>query len=318
VIASSGAAIGVLPSSNSTTNYFNQSVVERLEAEPRFAWRVAQSLRFSAFVPLDRGTIADSYQVAGELGFDRVFRVDALGVVARSQFIDFVQPRDPMTDVPIGFDQRQVLTTVVGRWRRDWSPSWSTEAALGGVSLVGSSADPTASTQSAWKPSALAALRWSRDIGSAELRYSHDVAPNVLAGRTFDTDGVALTAGVPVVRAKMYLGATVGYQHARDLSLVAGGAEASADVFLVDATVGWTPIPILNVYARYALFDQFGSPPVNGMRALLGDITRNTVMLGVAVLYPPLAAARVATGPAGRVDRSDQPDFPEVHAPEPK
>ncbi|HWE27586.1 MAG TPA: hypothetical protein VHB97_06255, partial [Polyangia bacterium] len=315
--ASSGAAIGVLPT-NSNTNYFSQTVTEHVTAQLHDAWRVSQSLRFGAFVPFDQSKLADTYQVAGELGFDRIFRVDALGLVARAELADFVQPRDPTTDVPLGFDQRQVLLSLVGRWRRDWSPSWSTEAALGGVAVVGSTADPTATTQTAWRPSALAALRWSRDVGSAVLRYSHEVSPNALAGRTFDTDGVALQAAFPVVRAKMYFGATVGYQHAQNLSLVAGGQEASAEVVLVDGTVGWTPIPELNVFARYALFDQFGSPPVMNMAALLGDITRHTVMLGLTVIYPAAPTALVATGPGTRVDRTDQPDFPEVHATEPK
>ena len=315
--SSAGASIDVLPP-KSDVYYFNQTAGESLEATPRASWRVAEQLKLVAFIPLERGTLPDSYDLTGELGFDRLFRADALGLLARAELIDFVQPRNPMTDVPIGFDQRQVLTSLVARWRRDWSPLWSTEAALGAVAAVGASADPMASTRAAWEPSALAAVRWTRDIGAAELRYTHDVVPNALVGNSFSRDGVTLQAGFPVVRARMFFGATAGYQHARILALVAGVAEASADIVLGDATIGWQPIPELGLSVRYSYMRQLGTPPFMGTPATLPDITRNLVMLGLNVTYPATVKARVSTRPATRVDHADQPDFPETHAAEPQ
>lgn len=313
---SSEANVGVLPQ-NSNTNFFSQQAIEQLDATPRPLWHVYQALRFNAFVLIDRGRLPDTYQLAGDLGFDRIFRSDALGLLARVDFLDYAQPRDPTTDVPVGFDERQVLTALVARWRRDWSPSWSTEADLGGVVFAAASADPTASTLTAVRPTALAALRWSREYGSADLRYTHDVSANALAGRTFETDAVTLQAGVPIVRAKMVLGATASYQYARQLSLAGDLADLTAHVVLVDVTIGWQPLEYLGVFARYSFFDQFGLPPVNDVPSLLPDLTRNTVMVGVTVLYPPRAGIRIATKQPTRVDRSDQPEFPEVHAAEP-
>jgi hypothetical protein len=314
---SSGATITVLPQA-SNFNYFSQTANESFEALPRAQWRVSQLLRFAAFVPIDRGILADSYDVVGEAGFDRVFRADAIGLLLREDVINFVAARDPVTDVVRGADTRQAMTSVVARWRRDWSPLWSTEAALGAIVAVGASSDPTVGTRAAWEPSALAAVRWSKDIGSAELRYSHDVVPNPLVGSTFSRDSVALQGGFPVIRAKMFFGATVAYQHARILPLVAGVAEASADVTVADVTIGWQPIPELGLFARYAFMHQFGAAPIMDTPAPLANLTRNTVMIGLNVIYPAVSKVRVPTRQGTRVDRADQPDFPEVHAPQPR
>jgi hypothetical protein len=314
---SSGATIAVLPQNNDTY-YFNQSANESLEARPVAAWRVTQLLRFNAFVPLQRGKLSDSYDLIGEVGFDRMFASDAVGMVLRADFVDFVPPVDPATGMSIGFGQKQLLGSLVARWRRDWSPFWSSEAALGAVGVVGTTSDPTATTRMTWQPSALAAIRWTREIGSAELRYAHAVQPNALAGATFSSDGVTLQAGFPIVRAKMFFGATGGYQRAQTVSLIAGMPSATAHVILADATIGWQPIPELGLFARYSYFRQLGSPPVMDVAALLPDVTRNTVMIGANVIYPAVTRVRVPSLPGSRVDETDQAGFPELHAPQPR
>jgi len=311
---SSGAAIAVLPQ-NADINFFSQNATESLDATPTAQWRISQLALFRAFIPTDRGVQPDVYEAQADLGFDRLFRLDSLGALLRVSFIDYEAPRDTMTDVPVGFNQQQVLTTLLGRWRRDWSPFWSTEAALGVVNAVGTSNDPMAPTQTAWEPSALAAIRYSKELGVAELRYAHDVTPNPLAGSTFSTDEAALQAGLPIVRAKMFLGLTAAYQYARQLPLLPGVETATAHVVLVDFTIGWQPRPEVGVFARYSLYDQFGSPPVMDVPATLPDLTRSTVLVGINVIYPAVAAARVPTRQGTRVDRSDQPAFPELHAP---
>ncbi|HEX3867266.1 MAG TPA: hypothetical protein VHV78_10950 [Gemmatimonadaceae bacterium] len=312
---SAATTVGVL-STNNDTNFFAQDVVEALDATPLADWHVTEGITFHAFVPIDRGKLPDSYSVIAGAGVDRLFRYDGVGLLLNANFIQYIQPRDPTTDVAIGFDDRQVLTSLVARWRRDWSRAWSTEAQLGVISLVGASADPAASTETAWQPSALAALRWANERGNAELHYLHTAAPNTLAGNTFSVDEVALQAGVPIYRDKVSIAATVAYQHARFVALVPGAPEATGNVAVVDVTVGYQPIPEVGVFARYSLFDQFGSPPVNNVPSVLPDLTRNVVMVGATVTYPVRAAARVPTAGASRIDGADQPDFPEPHATE--
>ena len=78
---------------------------------------------------------------------------------------------------------------------------------------------------------------------------------------------------------------------------------------LVDVTIGWQPLPELRVFARYSLFDQFGSPPVGDVPAVLPDLTRNLVMVGVNVTYPAVAALRAPLRGASRVDETDHAGF---------
>ena len=312
---SSGADIAVI-NQNGDINFFSQNVTESLDWTPTAQWRMSQLALFRAFIPTDRGIQPDVYEAQADLAFDRLFRLDSLGGLLRVNFIDYEAPRDTMTDVPIGFNQQQVLTTLLARWRRDWSPFWSSEAALGVVNAVGVSNDPMAPNETAWEPSALAAIRYTRDLGTAEIRYAHDVTPNPLAGSTFSTDEAAVQGALPIVRAKMFLGLTAAYQYARQLPLLAGVEAATAHVVLVDFTVGWQPRPEVGLFARYSFYDQFGSPPVMDVPAVLPDLTRSTVLVGINIVYPAVAAARVPTRAGTRVDRSDQVAFPEMHAPQ--
>jgi hypothetical protein len=70
----------------------------------------------------------------------------------------------------------------------------------------------------------------------------------------------------------------------------------------------------VSLFARYSLFDQFGQPSTAAMLALVPDLTRNIVLVGVNVVYPAQAAARVPRRQSGRVDRSDA-GFPEAPQP---
>ncbi|MGZ3441244.1 MAG: hypothetical protein ACXVDD_17110, partial [Polyangia bacterium] len=123
--ASGGATVTLVPQ-NSNQYYFSQIASEAFTATPTPHWLVTEKLSLRVFAPFDQSTLPDSYDLLGEVGFDRIFRIDALGLLLRADFIDFVEPRDPTTDVPIAPDQRQVLTSLIARWRRDWSRSWNT------------------------------------------------------------------------------------------------------------------------------------------------------------------------------------------------
>jgi len=316
--SSADATVGVLTQNNST-NYFKQGATQGLVATPLPEWRFAESLAFGAFIPIDRGRMPDGYTLTAELGADRTFRTNAFGLVLRESFIDFVQPRDPLTDVPLDFDSQQLLTTALARWRRDWSASWNTVAELGVISVVAFSANPAIGTTTAWQPSALASLRWARLVGSVELHYAHTATPNVLVGTTVAVDEVALQGIVPYPKFNMVFSATAGYQHAHILPLVPTIPESSADLAVADVTVAWQPIPELRVFARYSLFDQFGNvPTAMTPLPLLPDLTRSVLMIGATVLYPVVATVRAPTGAGSRVDETDQPEFPEPHAAEPQ
>jgi hypothetical protein len=289
---------------NASVNFFSQSAGETLTWDPTAHWRFSESGFFRAFIPIDRGRLSDSYNFIGELTGDRVFRIDSLGLVLRTDFIDYVATRDPVTNVQVGQDQKQLISSLAARWRRDWSPSWNTEASLGVIEAM----NVEHVDKLIFQPSALAAVRFSREVVAAELVYAHAVTPNALVGTTFVVDQVGLQGGVPLPqRTHVIVGATVAYQHLTQVTAT-GDTGATADLAVVDVSIGWQPLPELGVFARYSLFDQFGAA------ADLPSLTRNTVLVGLNVIYPAVAAARVPTRQGSRVDRSDQPGMPELHS----
>lgn len=305
----------VLPlTQNASTNFFSQSLTEALTWSPSGKWRATESGFFRAFVPLDAGQLPNTYNFVTDVALERIFMRDAIGGLVKADYVDFAALRDPMTNVVVTSEQSQILTSAVARWRRDWSPSWSSEGDLG-VVLAMNAADGSAR---AWQPSALAALRWFRERSHAELRYSHDALPNPLAGTSFAYDEVALAGATPLgAKSQMFLSASAGYLHVRQISATIGLTDETAHVVQADVTLGWQPRPEFDLFARYSLFDQFGQPPIDATtQAALPSILRNTVMIGLNVVYPAVAAARVPRRQGTRVDRTDQPGFPEMHAPQ--
>jgi hypothetical protein len=319
-LPSAAGQAAVLPN-NTAVNFFSQFVAETFTWNLTPKWRSWETGSFRLFIPIDRGKLADTYDASGELGAERVFDVDALGLLARSEYIIY-KGLPGVMNMPAAPDQEQIINTLMARWRRDWSVFWSTEAALGVVE-----AEPlhVARSTRLWQPTGLAALRYTRDLASAELRYTHEVLANALAGNSFLYDEVSLQGALPLpAKSHLFIGATATYQHARALDTSGGLTDTYAHVALVDFTINWQPIPELGVFARYSLFDQLAHnqpPPIDPMApqvTALPDMLRNTVLVGINVVYPAVAAARVPTRSGTRVDRSDQPAIPEYHAPTPR
>jgi hypothetical protein len=301
-VPSAGGVVVPALTGATSTNFFSQTASESLTWTPTAQWRGVETTFFRNFI--------------GELGAERIFLRDSLGLLVRADFVDFSAVRDPNTNVVTTSEQQQIITTALARWRRDWSPSWSTEGALGVVEAM----NATDGSGRAWQPSVLAAVRWFRDLANAELRYAHDAVPNPLAGSSFAFDEVALTVAAPLgARTHLFVGATAAYLHVRQISAVAGLTDDTASIVQCDVTLGWQPRPEFDLYARYSLFDQFGAPPIDmTTQANLPSIYRNTILIGINVIYPAVAAARVPTRRGSRVDRTDQPGFPEMHQQPPR
>ena len=319
-LPSAAGQAAVLPT-NTAVNFFSQFVSETFTWDLTPKWRTWETGAFRAFIPIDRGQMADAYDASGELGAERVFTVDSLGLVGRSEYINYKAARNAM-NVAVVPDQEQLINELLARWRRDWTVFWSTEANLG---LVEAEPLHVAGSTRLWQPTGMAAVRYYRDLASAELRYSHQVLANALAGGSFLYDEVALQGSLPLpARSHLFIGATATYQHARALSPTGGLTDTYAHVALFDFTINWQPLPELGVFARYSLFDQLAHnqpPPTDPMAPQvtpLPDLLRNTVLVGINVAYPAVAVVRVPTRSGTRVDRSDQPGIPEYHAPNPR
>lgn len=304
---------GVLPA-NTQVNFFSQLFMETIGWSITPQWHTWQTGTFRAFIPTDRGQLADSYEGIGELGGERSFKFDALGLVLRADFVDFVGPVDS-TGMKLTPDQQQLISSAGARWRRDWSPSWSTELDAGVVE-----AEPldVPGASRVWQPNGLAALRYFNDRGSGELRYQHDIMPNPAAGASFLYDEVALNASVPLgQKSKFFLSATVSYQYAQALNQNGSVSGTHAHVAAADVSLDYQPRPEIGIFARYSLFDQLATNEVSTDPTMaapfLPSMLRNVVMLGVSVLYPAVAVAKVPTRRGTRVDKADQPGIPAAH-----
>jgi hypothetical protein len=307
---------------STNTTYFSQSATQSLLDHITDRWSFAQALAFNAFIPIDPRTIADNYSTTLDLGGERLFKIDAIGLDLRSQYIVYGETVtiDPGTNMrtpnPV---QHQLINSLTARWRRDWTRFWSTEAAIGPLEASILSAGSNVSRKPQWQPYALAAVRYTRERGNGELRYEHNALPSPLSGSTYAIDAVTLRAVVPFPeKSRVTLALTAGYNHGQllltDPSLTpAGGvAQPTAEVLLGDLSLSWQALTWLGVFARYEVNRQWGHASDLGSR--LPDIFRNLGLIGVTAVYPTQAAAQVARTPGLRIDRADTPLIPEPHS----
>jgi hypothetical protein len=306
-------ALGVSPSNATATTFFSQGANEALVDHINNQWNFAQSLTFLAFIPLSPRTLPDTYTTTVDVGAERLFALDAVGLDLRSEYVVYGATRDPTTGA-VGPLQQQVIDSAIARWRRDWSHFWSTEAALGLVMAM-NAAD---GSERIWQPYALAVARYFNERATGELRYEHNIVPNPLSGATFVADQATLRLTVPFPqKSRLFLSGSGGYEHAQLYNQDGSGGlrtglVATAEIVLADASLTWQATGWLGVFARYEFYRQFGHPSDQGF--MQPNIERNIVLVGVAGIYPVAAAARVPNRPGLRVDRADMPMIPEPHS----
>ncbi|MDB4967900.1 MAG: uncharacterized protein JWN44_3589 [Myxococcales bacterium] len=302
---SSAAVTGVLPPGG--TVFFDTTARENFYWTVDKEWRANQAGSFRVFVPLVPSNASPvTWDGVLSLGTERLFRRDSVGIDFRTEYIQYDELRDSQTNAVITPFQRQLVLSLLPRWRRDWSAFWSSELAAGAL-LAFRAEDGSGLLV---EPVGLAAIRYIRLQLTGELAYAHNVTANPYAGQTFAVDEVALRALFRFPeRTHVAFGATCSYQHARAVDALPGAALASFDVLLADATVTWQPRPEIGVFLRYQFFDQFAPTPEQ-------SFYRNNVMVGVSAIYPATAAVAVPQRPGQRVDRSDM-SIPEPHSPPP-
>jgi hypothetical protein len=146
-------------------------------------------------------------------------------------------------------------------------------------------------------PTALAALRYGTEAGSAELSYRRNVAPNLLIGQLFYSDVVSLNGGMPLWKESHFFGAaSIGYQHGRLIDANLGRQAGVIDVMLGDVSISYVPTDSMSVSARYQHFRQTTGdidPEISRLNA--ASFTRNIFQATITFIYPPLPAASRAS-----------------------
>src|SRR5262249_44477378 len=152
--SANGANLSVTGIGAIGTTFFSQSLSESLLFHMTKQWEFSQALSFRAFIPIDPRTLPDTYTTGLDLGFERIFRTDSIGLDLRSEY-GIYETSGPLP-VGVAAETHQVIETAFARWRRDWNPFWTTEAGLGGLAAVSVARFPGQNqTGSVYQPYAL-------------------------------------------------------------------------------------------------------------------------------------------------------------------
>jgi len=259
---------------------------EQLSHDLTRSFSGTQSARFAFGSPLEGERRPYSTDTLVGVGLERTFRGDAVGAELREELATISEPR-----------VRQLTSTGVAIHRHDFGRSFTSRLEAGVLRV-----DRLTSGRHFWHPSALAALAFAEQGGSAELRYSHRAATSVQVGQTLLVDEVRLTGVLPLVQPRtLVLAGACAYQRGRVIEEDASRG-ARLDVTLVDLALAWQAAPGLGLGLRYQHTRQLsdGTVPPDPL-----SYRRNTLLAGATLSWPPETETRRPLRPPQRVDRSD-------------
>jgi hypothetical protein len=253
-------------------SFVSPALQESLSSNLSPLWRLTQGLGASYYSPIQGSRGAHTRQANLTLSLERVFKLDAVGAEGRVGYAaSDVLSRDGSPSKP------QLITAAAARYVR------AVRATDGKGAVSG--------------PTALAALRYGTEAGSAELSYRRNVAPNLLIGQLFYSDVVSLNGGMPLWKESHFFGAaSIGYQHGRLIDANLGRQAGVIDVMLGDVSISYVPTDSMSVSARYQHFRQTTGdidPEISRLNA--ASFTRNIFQATITFIYPPLPAASRAS-----------------------
>jgi len=306
----------------------NSQIFASLQAAEQFAWdisqqwRLYQTLALITYWPINPRNTPDTYDLDQHIITERSWRHDALALDFKFDFAIYTQlyqyAPDMQGQAMPGVVQPEQDVQVNGatlRWKHDFGHFWNTQLDFGVVE----SNLARGSHVIIWQPAAMAALRYLHPNGTAELSYTHMVAPNTIVAQTFISDQALLRLALPLGRPEkthLALSASGGYQYAQGLDYAKGNDLSTTHIAIADATLSWMPRLEFSIYARYQFMDQFGNAS-GADPAPLPSFHKHTVLIGATGTWPGEPAAVVPTREALRVDRGDAINIPEPHS-EPK
>jgi hypothetical protein len=295
LIAPPGAgAVNAVPTG--TGSFLVGTADELLSFSPAVGVRAYQSGTVSAQTPIFDTVAPRTFAVGARLGLERSWVGDAVAVEPRVDYAAITGSLRP-DGTPAG-EQRQITSGGVGIWRHDWGRSFASRAEAGAVR-----AQRLNTGSGMWEPIGTAALAYVTAFGDAEISYNHALTTNLLLGQFFVVDEARLRGGVPLTkRGEILVGGTTGYTRGRILDENLNEA-ANVNLILLDVGVGWQTTQSLLLGIRYQHIDQMSdvrTPP------LPVTFTRNSIMVGAILHYPPDNEMPRGYRAPRRVDRSDE------------
>ena len=280
-------------------------------------WSLGQTASVGSVIPLDvPAPQANTYDVTVGLTPEYTVGRDAFALVSTATYF-YIGEIDE--DIMVAPSSAQLILGSQLRWRRDLSPSWSSELAGGLAAAM--RADPVRG--GVWGPIASAAIRYDEEGYQAALTANRTLGPDLVVARTVLADQLLLSGRVPIDREEHILfDVGTGYSYNRTLEVEESGFVFAApfstpestngqqvistfDTWVVDAAIGWYPEELPYVTLRYQHLEQIGNEddadPTTSFR-------RNVVMLSTGMMWPSREVPEVPTGAAARVDNTDRDD----------
>lgn len=295
LLAPPGAgAVNAVPTG--TGSFLVGTADELLSYYPAVGWRAYQSGTVSEQTPIFDTVAPRTFAVGGRLGLERSWEGDAIAAEPRIDYAAITGSLRP-DGTPAG-EQRQIVGAGVGIWRHDWGRLFASRAEAGALR-----AERLNSNAGMWEPIGTAALAYVTAFGDAEISYNHNLTTNLLLGQFLLVDEARLRGGVPLTKkGEILVGGTTGYQRGRILDENLDDA-AHVNLLLLDVGVGWQTTRSLLLGIRYQHVDQMSdvrTPP------LPVSFTRNSIMVGAILHYPPDNEMPRGYRAPRRVDRSDE------------
>jgi hypothetical protein len=226
------------------------------------------------------------------VGADHSWESDSLGGLVRAGYANTHAP-PPITS------QQYVTLTAAPQWRRDWSRSFSTQAAAGAsvVLAVSGGGDPLVT------PFGQASALYLVNETTLALTYSAGVTPNPLTGQTIRSNQVMASIAMPISASDhLSLGASAGYLRGAIIDLAIPANNQDYDSFMSDVSLNWQVSPLVGLFARYQFIAQIGDENALGFNP---SFLRDFGLVGVQLSSRPSGGEAVQTRFPARVDGSD-------------
>jgi hypothetical protein len=259
--------------------------------------KLDESANVASFKPLPSPSTFGSISTSLGGGIERLWGRNGVGGEVRAGYSSVV-------GTPPVPDQQSFTFSAGPRWRRDWSAEFNTVLSAGATVVV----SPDRGTKPILAPRALATAQYAWSTTTLALTASAEIAPSLLTLLLTRTERVGLHGSqILSERHHVVLGSSVSLARANILDLTGGAETVSFNNVLTDVDLTWTPLPVMDVFARYQFIAQIGDVTTAGVNpSYLGD----TFLVGVQLASRPPGggpggAGAVPTTFSERVDQRD-------------
>lgn len=265
----------------STTVFLQGGVNQGFSKQLSPVLTMAEAASFTVYEPLQVAP-QRTYNAAGVLTSQRLWRHDT-GTLALSggyTHFDNVEVGEA-PDVEL-VERDQLVASLVASWQHDYGRYFSHQVDLG----VTQATDLSGGYEQLWQPVGLAAVRYAREEGQAELAYARAAQLNVFLQQLALVDQVTLRAAMPLTPVLGVEGST-GVQ--RSMPIEEGELGDASAVFLADAALLWSPvtvIPELELSLRYQHVNQLAASTNDAGESATSHIVTNTLILSVSGAFP--------------------------------